>query len=515
MTCQSTFTKKVVRGGRSLVSATGRFTPDAGRWSCRLIVAACLLLSPAAKAAAQPASARRATLPLGSRPYRVLVSVSFARDPSLTTNFRRSVLDGIARIADRTVGVMWDLNVVENRSLFPVGASGLKRLSTDSLRRHLDPSKYDKGFVVSVAPSGSRFLLAGREWDSRLRELGPVKTAETWQRRALDETAFALIDRLFHPIFSVERVDDDVAILNLQAGVFPAPDKQSVQVIRGDVIQPFFRYRDTQRNVRRVQLLPWTYLIVKSVEQERVTCDIVTGLRSPLRGNRRRVEIMAVRLRPAFAETRLRLVPRSQPSKPLVGYRVSIIEKTYRNEEPKSELLTLITDRRGSVSVPLNAAKSLVWIHVLSGESLLARVPFLPGVHTDEQMELPDDSIRLTVEGETDLLMNRLIDTVARRAGLMVRARRLARDGDWKNVDLQLAKLKKLPGIPEYETQLTIIRVPGIEAAQRQKDRRAEVNVLRICRQTSEIIRRYLDADKIRELQEELDELRQLDLEDK
>lgn len=450
-----------------------------------------------------------------SQPYRVLVSVAFDNDAALSRDYRRAALQNLADVIDRSYGSMWQADVVENGWLFPASSVGLHRATLDHFKSQVDTTRFDKAFLVTVEMAGSRYDVSGRQWDTATRTIGPVVSAETFDRRDVGATAADVIRRIFQPVLTVERVEGNTVILRVQAGRHSPADSSAAQIRPGDVIQPFFRYLDEKLVVRSIQALPWTYLIADSVDGGRVKCSLVSGLRSPLSSSRRRsVDVVALRVRPHFDSTRLKLVPRRNRSKPLIGYSVEAVAKRFANDKPKGEPLKWVTDRRGAVDIPTMTDGPLVWLYIRSGESLLSRVPFVPGIDQTVTIELPDDSIRLAVEGDTELLMIRLVDTVARRAVLIARARILAREGDWKHVDEQVVKIDNLPIIKDFESELILIRVPALEAAARNKDRSAEANVNRICTRVSGLIKRYLDQAPVRTLKTDIAELRKLDAED-
>jgi hypothetical protein len=451
-----------------------------------------------------------------SEPYRVLVSVAFDNDAGLSRDYRLATLQDLTDVIDRSYGSMWQVDVVENGWLFPASDVGLQRVTLEHFKSQVITAQYDKAFLLTIEMAGSRLSVSGRQWDAATRSVGPIGSAETFDRRDLAATAADVIDRMFQPVLTVERVEGNKVTLRMQAGRHSPADPKAAQVQPGDVIQPFFRYLDDKLAVRRIQTLPWTYLIADSIDGGRVKCSLVSGLRSPLSSSRRRsVDVIALRVRPHFDSTRLKLVPQGIPSKPLIGYSVEAVEKRNANDKPKGDPLKQVTDRRGAVDIPTMTDGPLLWLYIRSGESLLSRVPFVPGIVQTETIQLPDDSIRLAVEGNTDLLMIRLVDTVARRAVLIARARILAREGDWKHVDEQVAKIEKLPVIKEFESELTLIRVPALEAAVRDKNRFAEANVNHICTRVSGLIKRYLDQAPVRTLKTDIAELRKLDKEDK
>jgi hypothetical protein len=79
----------------------------------------------------------------------------------------------------------------------------------------------------------------------------------------------------------------------------------------------------------------------------------------------------------------------------------------------------------------------------------------------------------------------------------------------------ELEKVEGLPGIRQFEQQLTSIRAPAIETAQERNDRAAEARIRRLCGDAAELVRRYLDADKLRLAREEIEDLLKLAEEDK
>ncbi len=470
---------------------------------------------PAPKPASKPET-KQPELPLELRPYRVRLLVAFSSDVLLTPTFRRHVLDRIEQVAARTFGQMWNLDIQENRRLLPAGVVGLKRLSVDDLLKRFNEAEIDKVYFLAVEATAARYILTGREWDTRLRELGALEIAETYQRREVPEAAVSLVAKLFRPLLTVHDADPEAGTVELrtQAGECPPGDPDSVGLHPGCVIVPVFRYLDRKKIVQRVQFLPLTYLLARSIDGARVSATVVSAFRVPIGARRRRVEQLALGVRPNAQGTRLRLVPRSNPSKPLVAHDVFVHVKTRADDEPQTEPTRFMSDRSGTVRIPVYPQQPVVWIYVHSGASLLARVPFVPGLKPDETIQLPDDSLRLSVEGEVALLQARLIETIAKRSAHMSRARALAKKGDHDQADQEMAALTKLPGIEEFQRQLTAIRVPAAEAAQKQRNRSAESKINKLCRRVSEQVEKFLEKDKILALQEELQEIRKLDKED-
>ena len=519
-------------------------------------------------------------IPIALRPYRVCVSVAFDCDPQFTAQFRHATLDSIRAAVRRTFGEMWDLDVEDNGWLLPTTAEGLRRLNSQTVVRELGnaargtsnvsgPSKpdtdqpaktdvapatdaerpavgagrpksisegserhlYDKAYVLVVETAGCRYQLTGREWDRATQSVGLPLSRETYERRAIAPEAFALVQRLFRPVTEIDRAEPESVVVRLQAGEFPAPDPRAAQLQLGTVLQPLFRYLDRQHAVRNIQSLPWTYLTVEAIDRARVTCSVVSALRSPLSGRRqRRVDQLAISIRPELVATRLTLLPRGTPAQPLVGYRVTVVpgpppkpgeppsttdtvegdspQPSEAHEPDPPQMLRLLSDRWGTVAIPADANQPLVTLYVRSGKMVLARVPFVPGTQPAATIELPGDSVRLGVEGEIEILHSQLIDTVAQRAVLTALARSLAGKDDWAGAEKQIDRFKRLPDRKRFETRLRTIRFAALKAAKEGRDRQSESRIQKLCSETLEIIERHLDASDLKDLENEIDDLR-------
>lgn len=449
-------------------------------------------------------------LPLESRRYQVLISISFGTDPTFTPRFQKQVADDIRLISDRTFYKMWNRRIERNLANSVTSQADLRRLEPDTVLSDHPELAVDKAFFTWVESAGSQYVVSVREWDAATRRLGAVFTRHTPVRSRVGDAAMRAISAAFRPLLSIENVEEGTATLRLQAAAFPPSDPAAAQLNPGDILQAFLRYRDLDGTVARIQSLPWTYLVVDNVERERVTCTVASGLRAPLGGGRRqrRVDLLALATHVAYDSTRLELVQRTNTSLPLVGHQVRVVSKLLPEREAPQPSDLFVTDRRGTVQLRTRADGKLVWLYVLSGDSLLARVPYVPGSDPSVTLSVPDDSIRLSVEGELELLQGDLVDLVAARAQHILRARHLAADDHWDQVDVEMAELEQLPDISHFRQRLSTIRVPALEAARADQNRLAESRIGKLCDQMSQLIQRYVDDDKIQAAKERIQELR-------
>ncbi|MBW3541634.1 MAG: hypothetical protein KY476_15300 [Planctomycetes bacterium] len=485
-------------------------------WSC--VVSQMLLAQPDAKRQAVETPAEQAKAvpppPIEKRPYRVRIAVAFGREASLTTAFRRDMLDELSELIERSVGGMWQTTVEEADEFQPASRSGLERLAEDVHLRRLEQSPADRVFFMTVAAAGPRLDIAARMWNAQTRQLGAVAGEAVYRRELTAVVALGLIERLFRPVLEIDRLDAETGKLHLRlqaSRLVASSEEDSIlrrQLAVGDVLTPFFRYLDKQQVVQRIQFLPWTYLAVESIDGGRVVCEVVAGFRVPLGASRRRtVESLAVAVRAEYEATELTLLPQVEPARPLVGHYVVVAPKKYGRDEPMTGFTKLLTDREGRVRIPADPERPLVWLYISSGTSLLARVPFVPGIEPETSIQVPDDSIRLAVEGEIAQLKGRLIDAVARQYTILGRAKLYAKKGDGPRVEAILAELDTLPTVLDFRRELTTIRVPAVEACRKRGDRLNQRRIETLCNQTSELVDRYLDPAKPKELREEIEEL--------
>lgn len=468
----------------------------------------------------QAAPAKASELPLGLRPYRVQVTVAFDNSPALMPAFRDEVVGDLRAAIERGYGRMWDADVEVNGWLAPASLVGLKRLRSIDLVERFPESKrakvpgFDKVFVLAVQAAGPQIHVAGREFDSRSQQIGPVESVATCRRRAVADAAFSLLPRLFQPSLTVRTLERSGtgAELLLQAGELLPGDPALRQVVPNDAIAAYFRYLDKDGNVRRVQPVLWTYVLADRVQRRYVAGTIVSAyFRAPLgTGRRRRVDLFATRVRPNRPSSRLRMVYQTDRDRPLIGYNVELVRKRTYRDEPAAPSTRQFSGRDGFVDVRVDPEHPVVWVYVFSGEALLARVPYVPGVAGEQTLALPDDSIRLGAERDLELLKGRLVDVVARRATLMALARMASDDEKLTDpqkrtqIERKFAAIDALDGVEQFEQDLGIIRVRATQAAHRLGNRFAERRINQMCDKVGALISKHLDMEQVHKLHAEL-----------
>ena len=385
------------------------------------------------------------------------------------------------------------------------------------------PQRIDKVFPIAVEKHGSYYHVTSREWDRDTESLSPVRSRRTLDRRGIAEEIMQLLGELYHPVGQIDEANPETARIKMRAGLFAAGDPVFAHVTARSLFKPFFRYLDEDRILKQMQFLPWSYLTVDKVDRERVETTVYSGVATPLGAfRRRRMEIRAIAIKQDVGVTTLRLAPKRNHDRPLVGYLVAVYDEPPPPPPPDGEEPPKDTpdprkpdiyrsDRFGRVQIPVDPNKPLEWVYIRSGSSLLTKFPFVSGVETSMLAECPDDTIRLDVEGQLVLLQSRLIDTIAKRSVVIAMIKNRRAKGEWDKVDESLKELNNLPTLEEFTGEVEEIQFRSKEKAKARNDRRSISRIDRLGKEVLKVAAIHLDQEKLDELREETREMRTLD----
>lgn len=464
---------------------------------------------PAAAQPDQPVTPAPAPTPPEIDPYRIGIVLAFDNELAWTPALRSDVVTEIDDLVKKTFGQMWQVEFETSPSTAFAGRPALERMTADVALAEYGDSKFDKVFCVAIAAEGPRTVVAAREWDAASHELSTVHSSETWQSREIGQCVYRLLRDLFHPVLVVDGTLGDVIELRLRAGCFRAIDPQVEQVRVGDFLLPLNRVYDRNQKLRSVSFHSWTYLRVESVNQQYVSAKLISGLSNPIRLKSRRIQNFALRVRPEFDQTEIKLMRWGRHGQPMVGVQVDALAKTFANDRQSTEPTQLISDRHGIVRLERSSEQPIYWIYVLNGGALLARAPVVPGLRQADTLTLLDNSMRLNVETEVALLKGRVVDAVARRVAHILRAAAAADEGKWDEVNAELALLDKVPGTNEFRQQLNAIRIPALEAADLARNKSARSAIENICGNAQGVIDRHLASSTLADKLENIRALRE------
>ena len=462
-------------------------------------------------------------LSFAEQPYTVLISVGFDGFEYQTEESRQRVLDQVQRSVQRLYGKLWQVTVRANEWMVPSNAAHLQRLSVDQLLERFTEEEFQKVFLLAVSGTRSVQHVACREFDTRVHEITPVREATLRDRRSVANTCGRLIRDSFRPVLLFVRrfVDEGSHTrveMQAQGGQIPAPDQSAVQIVAGDVLRPFRREME-RRDAKKLKLLrPFalTYMRVMSVDTEVSRGLAETVFLSHLHpdsflGKGRRTERIALRQRPMADQSVVRLVLNNRPDKPLISHRLALAYQLGYKDEEVEEQTKLVSDRNGDVTISLKADHPTFWIRVYSGSSLLARVPYAPGLIPFDTVKLPDDSVRLGVEGEIQLLSDELIDAIAQREVLIARASSKAEAGEAEVVADLLDQYGKISGKDYFIDKVKAIRTNAEKEA--KEKRLGAKRLAALCEGFTESVETFFTDDKraarlrqIREIKDKADQ---------
>lgn len=468
-------------------------------------------------AGAAPAEATTAStppappLPIDQQPYRVLVALGVSTEPAGDDRYPHAVVEGLkSRIATR-IGPLWSADVELAPWLTPGQESVLATFSESTLNARFLTSAYDKVFLATLEADAAQIRTSALEWDKSSQTATAMTSRLGYEPRVAVDRLFAELLSHFRPIASIEATAEDgnSAELRLRGGELIPPDAQLRPLAAGMFLRPYYRHLDRKKELRQLQTIPWSYLQVTAVDRGRLQAEIKSSFKGVLTASRRRTELMAIAVKPRFEATSVRIYPRGQKDNPLSGTRVDILNRPPTKEDAVADRLTLYTNRFGEAPVPAVSDHPLQYVYVMSGKNVLATVPFIPGDQPRVELEVPDDSPRLAVEGEVEILEAELIETVARREVLIARALGHARAAEWEPAERLVSELKDLATREALQARLERIRLPAVAAAKAAKNRSAESRINAMCSKLAEQIALHLDPDRVATFLTEFGELKQ------
>ncbi|MEQ9408338.1 MAG: hypothetical protein RIK87_11455 [Fuerstiella sp.] len=481
--------------------------------------------NPEADATTQPpepgvTSEPEVEIPFKNLPYTVEVSIGFESHCLTDPQQREELLTSVRHAVARMYGRMWNVTVERNDWMVPASARRLEWLTSEQLMQRYPEERVHKAFLVTVEADGSSWIISCREFDSRIQELTPVYVRETYDPRSIPTLTAELLRDSFRPCVLYERTYQDadgrsLMEMQVQAGEILPPDPSAEQVTENDVLRPFVRQMDRRQpdKLDRLLRLDLSYIRVMAVDRQdapgRLQGFFIThSPYSPFGGKGRRLQHLAVRQRPAVDQSKVRLILRGRPDRPLVSHRLALAYQLHWSDPEDGPQTQLVSDRDGEVVIERRENHPTFWIRVYSGSSLLARVPYAPGLIPTDTIELPDDSVRLGVEGEIQLLTDELVDAIALRSVLLARARKAAEKGDAAEVEALLEKFASVPAVDYFQARIKNIRIPAELEAKRK--RLSTVFIKRLCDGLESSVTTFFSDERRREQQGEIDEIRRI-----
>ena len=474
------------------------------RWLRAASIAAVLLAS---------CAAAQAQALLERSPYRVCLVVTTDNSPGLLARDAAALEERLLQEIPSRLGGVWQVELPAEAASSTEDdqrpAVSLKQLARRGLRKldQVEPEHLaataaglDKILFAHIATTTwGAYEITAREFDVRTHALGTLVSLECAQLPLLTSVAFQALWQAFSPLAEVEDVSGNEATLRVKAAALPLPDRQLQLVEPGDIFRATVRFNYRDGSLRRLHPIEWTFLIARQTEGPVATCEIFTGLRSPLSARRRGlVEQLAVVVRPTYGETQLKLVAAGAQSEPLPGYTVH----AQVPGEPATTQLG-VTDRQGQIVVPPDQAPLRILL-IMHGGELLARLPIVPGLEPQLVAQVPDDRIRFQIEAAMAGIQEQVIDVYVRRTVLLSQCEAQLEAGNLELAQRLLEELRKLKTAEAFQAELN-----QLERRTFVNDPRMKRRIDKLIGDTRQVVQNQLGDGEIDRLAAELQKRKQ------
>lgn len=466
----------------------------------------------AAQPAAPPAVTAKPTvppkapvIPYDQLAYRVSITLGLAPGVGIGDAEAEKMQRQLTALIESRIGLWWQAETKQAPAGEPRSRAMLEALTPRQWNERMEASPYDKRFALTIDRDGTAFQISGVEWDRSSQTTTQIQTKHSYDRRILAGLAADLTFDLFRPLISVEVVNEKSVEMRVRGGEFLPPDPALTPFAKGEFISPYLRFLGKNKELLRVQHVPWTAIEVNLVERGYLQGTIISAFGTPL-GKRRRMEMLGMKIKPEWPETRIKVIPRGKPQAPMAGYRVEVLNRLETKDDKVEDRLKLKTDRNGDVVIPADPAHPLRHMVVYSGIAPLARAPLIPGHERQIVLSAPDDAPRLNVEAETELLQSELVDIVAKREVLMARARGAAKKANWEQVAELTKEVTALTTLEQFQARIETIKLPALQVAKKNKDKGQESRINRMCKEIAGMATIHLDPTKVKEFLVEIEE---------
>ncbi len=435
-------------------------------------------------------------------PYDVQVWIAYEPVPEITV-WRDRLPPRLRHELHLRSGAGWAANVnVAPAAVARVTLTEFDNVDASLIEEHA-PEAFaaDKLFLVRLATASGQITCTVRELDCRTRIWSASVERQITHNRQLPKDLADLIFATFSPIALIGRVEDKSVSIRMRAGLLDLNSTTPIIVDKGAMLRVVLRKSD-RLGVPipgGIEIVPWTVLIAQAAADRSpatgaVPCEIVSGLRNPIRSRgSRRVERLALVVRPRHQQTRLELHARGDVAHKLAGYDVYA-----RLPNEKNTQLIGRSDWQGQLEIERDE-HPLKILYVKNGGRLLARLPLIIGDQKSLTAELADDNLRLEAEGFLRGLQEEFVDLVVRRKLLAMRIRRRVEEDKLAAAELLLDEMRRLETRQGLER-----RIRERQAAFQTRDKAQQDLINRLFRETRSLLQKHLDQGEIDALRDEL-----------
>lgn len=170
-------------------------------------------------------------------------------------------------------------------------------------------------------------------------------------------------------------------------------------------------------------------------------------------------------------------------------------------QEPmKISAVDLIDPKLG---VPL--VQPLVLLYVKSGDTVLARLPLVPGLNEVDLADLPSDARRLEAEAHFKGFQGEILDLIAKRAILSSRVGLFLKEGKFADAEALIPEADLMRGYKEMSDELNAIHTRMIDESREPLPLNAKTRIDRMMIASRDMLQKYLDGDLGRKLRADIE----------
>ncbi|MCC6507804.1 MAG: hypothetical protein IT423_01755 [Pirellulaceae bacterium] len=151
-----------------------------------------------------------------------------------------------------------------------------------------------------------------------------------------------------------------------------------------------------------------------------------------------------------------------------------------------------------SAAVPLR--QPLVLLYVKSGDTVLARLPLVPGLNEVDLADLPSDARRLEAEAHLRGFQNDILDLIGKRAILTSRVQQALKARNYKDAGELIEEVRALKDYKTLSDSLNIIQTRMLDESKEAVPATSKTRINRMVGTTREMLQKYLENDLVQKL---------------
>ncbi len=154
------------------------------------------------------------------------------------------------------------------------------------------------------------------------------------------------------------------------------------------------------------------------------------------------------------------------------------------------------------LSVPLRQPLKL--LYVKSGDTVLARLPIVPGLNELDVADLPSDTRRLEAEAIIKGFQGEVLDLIGKRALMSSRVNSYFKDRKFAEAEAVIREVRLLPDYKKMADALDTIQRKVMDETKEPVSMAAKSRIDRMTQSTRDMLQKYLENDLAQKLEKDL-----------